>query len=217
MTGRPVVQITCRVAHSADIPPAVLNEVRTLLTTAFDREFDDADWDHTLGGMHVIARQVPDGGAEPAAEATEHTRRPAARPLGSGASRATSPGGSVVGHASVVQRRLVVGGRSLRTGYVEGVGVHPDWQRRGIGDELMTALEPIIRAAYDLGALGATEDGARLYTRHGWRPWRGPLSVMTPTGTVSTPEERGWVHVLTDEPLDLDAELTCDWRDGDAW
>jgi aminoglycoside 2'-N-acetyltransferase I len=126
-------------------------------------------------------------------------------------------GSDVVGHASVVQRRLVVDGRPLRTGYVEGVGVHRDWQRRGIGDEMMTVLERIVRSAYELGALAATEQGAHLYTRHGWRLWRGPLSVMTPTGTVSTPEEAGWVHVLTDEPVDVDAELICDWRDGDVW
>ena len=31
--------------------------------------------------------------------------------------------GELVGHASVVQRRLLHGGRALRTGYVEGVGV----------------------------------------------------------------------------------------------
>ena len=30
--------------------------------------------------------------------------------------------GEVVGHASVVQRRLLHDGRALRTGYVEGVG-----------------------------------------------------------------------------------------------
>jgi aminoglycoside 2'-N-acetyltransferase I len=185
MSSRPLVQIACRVAHTADVSPSALNEVRALLTLVFDGEFEEADWEHSLGGMHVIARHGPD----------------------------------VVGHGSVVQRRLVVGGRSLRTGYVEGVGVHPDWQRRGIGDEIMTALERVIRAAYDIGALGSSEEGVGLYTRHGWRPWRGPLSVMTPTGTVDTPEERGWVYVLADEPLDLDldAELTCDWRDGDVW
>ena len=177
------VRIACRVAHTADVPPAVLGEVRSLLTVVFDGELEDADWDHALGGMHVIARHGPD----------------------------------VVGHASVVQRRLLAGGRALRAGYVEGVGVHPAWQRRGIGGEMMTALERIIGAAYDLGALGSSDEGAGLYAAHGWRPWRGPLSTMTPTGTVATPEEQGWVYVLTDGRLDLDGELVCDWHDGDVW
>ena len=32
-------------------------------------------------------------------------------------------GDALVGHAAVVQRRLLHGGRALRAGYVEGVGV----------------------------------------------------------------------------------------------
>ena len=39
-------------------------------------------------------------------------------------------GDELVGHASVIQRRLLHGGRALRTGYVEGVGVRAD--RRGM-------------------------------------------------------------------------------------
>ena len=41
--------------------------------------------------------------------------------------------GVLVGHASVVQRRLLYQGRALRTGYIEGVGVRADRRRRGIG------------------------------------------------------------------------------------
>jgi aminoglycoside 2'-N-acetyltransferase I len=40
--------------------------------------------------------------------------------------------GELVGHGSVVQRRLH-GGRALRTGYVEGVAVRADRRRRGHG------------------------------------------------------------------------------------
>ena len=48
--------------------------------------------------------------------------------------------GVIVAHGAVVQRRLLHGGRALRTGYVEGVAVRPDRQRRGLGAALMTAL-----------------------------------------------------------------------------
>ena len=60
----------------------------------------------------------------------------------------------------MVQRRLLHGGRALRAGYVEGVGVRADRQRRGHGAALMAALERMIRGAYDLGALGATDAAA---------------------------------------------------------
>ena len=42
-------------------------------------------------------------------------------------------GDELVGHAAVVQRRLLHGGRALRAGYIEGVGVRADSRRRGHG------------------------------------------------------------------------------------
>jgi aminoglycoside 2'-N-acetyltransferase I len=127
-------------------------------------------------------------------------------------------GEEIVGHAAVVQRRLVHGGRALRCGYVEAVGVSAAHRRRGHGAAVMEVAERVIRGAYDLGALGATDDGAALYTRRGWRRWEGPLSALTPKGIVRTPDEDGYVYVLPGElPLDLTGELTCDWRDGDVW
>ncbi|MTD59439.1 GNAT family N-acetyltransferase [Amycolatopsis sp. RM579] len=127
-------------------------------------------------------------------------------------------GPQLVGHASVVQRRLLHGGRALRTGYVEGVGVRPARQRQGFGAAMMAELERVIRAAYDLGALGATDDGAAFYRSRGWLPWRGPSSALTPAGIRPTPDDDGAIHVLPGAaPLVLDAPLTCDWRDGDVW
>ena len=40
---------------------------------------------------------------------------------------------TLIGHAAVIQRRMIYGGRALRTGYVEGVGVRADRQGRGVG------------------------------------------------------------------------------------
>jgi aminoglycoside 2'-N-acetyltransferase I len=126
--------------------------------------------------------------------------------------------GELIAHASVVQRRLVHGGRALRTGYVEGVGVRADRRRRGHASAMMDVLERVVRGAYDLGALGATDDAAGLYAARGWKPWRGPLSSLTPDGIVRTPDEHGAVYVLAaGAPLDLDGALICDWRDGDVW
>lgn len=126
--------------------------------------------------------------------------------------------GELVGHASVVGRRLVHGGQALRTGYVEGVGVRADHRRQGCASALMDALERVIRGGYEVGALAATDDAAPLYAGRGWRLWQGPTWAITPTGPVRTPDEDDCVHVLpVSAPLDRTAPLTCDWRDGDVW
>ncbi len=125
---------------------------------------------------------------------------------------------TLIGHAAVIQRRMIYGGRALRTGYVEGVGVRADRQGRGVGGALMSALETVTRSAYDLGALAATEQAQPMYLAHGWQRWEGRLSALTPSGIVRTAEEEGAVFVLpVAVELDLTAELTCDWRDGDVW
>jgi aminoglycoside 2'-N-acetyltransferase I len=127
-------------------------------------------------------------------------------------------GDALVGHGSVVQRRMLHNGRALRCGYVEGVGVRADQRRRGHGGAVMAALESVIRSAYDLGALGSTELGEPFYRSRGWLAWTGPLSALTPTGLRDTPEEQGAIYVFPGViPLDLSAPLTCDWRDGDVW
>ncbi len=127
-------------------------------------------------------------------------------------------GDEVVGHASVVQRRLLHGGRALRAGYVEGVGVRADRRLRGFGAAMMDALEGVVRGAYELGALGATDEAADFYAARGWDLWLGTTSAITPTGITPTEEVDGCVYVLpVAAPLDLSGELACDWRDGDLW
>jgi aminoglycoside 2'-N-acetyltransferase I len=173
-----------QLAHTADLDPAVLGAARALLVHVFDGDFIDADWEHSLGGMHALVWD----------------------------------GSEVVGHGSVIQRRLLHAGRALRTGYVEGVGVRPDRQGLGLGAALMEALERVVRRAYDLGALGATDEAAAFYAHRGWRLWRGPSSALTPDGVRRTEDEDGALYVLpVADALDLDGELTCDWRDGDVW
>ncbi len=126
--------------------------------------------------------------------------------------------GELIGHASVIQRRLLHGGRSLRTGYIEGVAVRSDRRRRGHGDAMMAVLERIVRSSYHLGALGASRDGARLYTSRGWQLWRGPSAVLSPGGIRRTPSNDGDLYVLpTSVEVDVDGDLTCDWRPGSAW
>ena len=126
--------------------------------------------------------------------------------------------GAIIGHAAVVQRHLLYRESSLRCGYVEGVAVREDWRGQGLASALMDAVEQVLRGAYRLGALSASEAGRNLYTSRGWLPWRGPTSVLGPTGVVRTPDDDGSIFVL---PVSVDVDtgetLTCDWRDGDVW
>jgi aminoglycoside 2'-N-acetyltransferase I len=126
--------------------------------------------------------------------------------------------GAVAGHTAVIQRRLLHGGQALRAGYVEGVAVRADRRRQGLATAMMTALERIIRSAYDLGALGATDEAVPFYTGRGWQAWPGRCAALTPAGVLPTPDEEGAVFVLPcDVPLEMSGELICDWRDGDVW
>jgi aminoglycoside 2'-N-acetyltransferase I len=126
--------------------------------------------------------------------------------------------GQLVGHAALVQRRLLHAGRVLRAGYVEGVAVLEGSRRRGHGAAMMAALEQVARGAYDVAALGSTDEGEALYGARGWVRWRGPTSALTPGGVLRTPDDDGGVWVLPlGAALDVDGELTCDWREGDVW
>jgi len=126
--------------------------------------------------------------------------------------------GELTGHGSVVRRRLLHAGRALRTGYVEGVAVREDRRRQGHGAAMMSALERVVRSAYELGALGASVECGRLYTSRGWQLWRGPSSAMTPDGIRRTADKDGSIYVLpVAAPVDVSGELVCDWRHGALW
>lgn len=127
-------------------------------------------------------------------------------------------GGVPIAHAAVVQRELHVGGRPLRTGYVEAVGTAPDRQGAGYGSTVMADATAYIRDHFELGALGTGRHA--FYERLGWLTWRGPSFVRTTDGDRPTPDEDGYIMVLptaTSPPLDLTASISCEWRPGDVW
>ncbi|MET9736092.1 GNAT family N-acetyltransferase [Streptomyces sp. NPDC006458] len=121
-------------------------------------------------------------------------------------------------HGAVVMRRVRLGGRWLRTGYVEGVAVRRDARRTGLGGRVMDALEGVVSRAYDLGALSASDEGALLYESRGWRAWSGPIRALGPGGPVRLPDEEGSTYVwpVPAAAADPDAELLFDWRDGEV-
>lgn len=177
---------TARLVHTSDLDFETREDARRMVVEAFGGDFTDADWEHTLGGMHALI--------------CRH--------------------GALIAHAAVVQRRLLYRDTALRCGYVEGVAVREDWRGQGLAIALMDAVEQVLRGAYQLGALSSTDAGRRIYAARGWLPWQGPTSVLAPAGVTRTPEDDRTLFVLpidADLQLDLTAEITCDWRDGDVW
>ncbi|MEV0125172.1 GNAT family N-acetyltransferase [Streptomyces sp. NPDC050703] len=123
--------------------------------------------------------------------------------------------GALLAHGSVTQRRVLHDGRSLRVGYVEAVAVRPDRRRQGLGGRVMGALEHVIDRAYDLGALSASDEGARLYLGRGWAEWKGAVGTLGPRGPVVLPDEEP--PLLWGADLDPAHGLFIDWRDGDVY
>ena len=126
--------------------------------------------------------------------------------------------GEIVAHASVVERTLHVGGLPLRTGYVEAVATAPARQNAGFGSVVMADATAMIRERFELGCLGTGRQS--FYERLGWQTWRGPSFVRTANGLVPTPDDDGYLMVLStpsSPPLDLTASISCEWRPGDVW
>ena len=48
------------VLHTAQLDPAVLRAARRLVDDAFGGGFEDADWEHALGGMHALVHDGAD-------------------------------------------------------------------------------------------------------------------------------------------------------------
>ncbi|MFE6489881.1 GNAT family N-acetyltransferase [Streptomyces sp. NPDC057757] len=174
-----------RTAHTADLTAAELDAAHALLDDAFEGNFSDEDWDHGLGGVHVLVRDER----------------------------------GLAAHGSVIQRRVLHRGRSLRVGYVEAVGVRLDVRRTGLGGRVMAELERVVDAAYGLGALSASDEGAALYLARGWQRWPGRVCALAPEGVVHLPDEEGAVFVRPAPDtgaLDAAYDLVFDWRDGDV-
>ncbi|MFT4088472.1 MAG: GNAT family N-acetyltransferase [Gordonia sp. (in: high G+C Gram-positive bacteria)] len=190
--------IRVRLCRSPELSAAELVELRSMLDAAFAGDFSDTDFDHALGGVHVLVNDAEAG-----------------------------TGASIVGHASVVERTLTVDdadavsvGEDLRIGYVEGVAVADSHRRRGIGGLVMGCIEREIDASYEMGVLAASDAGMALYTSRGWTSWTGQLAARTDDGVQPTPGERGailiWRTARTND-VDVARRLVVDQRPGSAW
>ena len=127
--------------------------------------------------------------------------------------------GEVAGHGSVVVRELTAGDTTLRTGYVEAVATAVARRRLGVASAVMTEVERLVTAGFDLGALSSSRQAVRMYAGRGWQRWTGPVAATTPEGVVDSPGEAVFVLPTQATPpgLDTTGPLVCDWRSGDPW
>lgn len=197
--------------HSHTLGPGAVREVHTarLIHTAdLDAETRDDAHRMVVDAFRTAGEADPDGAFGDAD--WEHA-------LG-GMHALIGYRGAIIAHGAVVQRRLLYRGTALRCGYIEAVAVREDWRGQGLATAVMDALEQVLRGAYQLGALGASEAGVALYLPRGWQQWTGPTSVLAPAGLTRTPDDDGGVYVLPiSVDLDTSDDLACDWRDGDVW
>jgi aminoglycoside 2'-N-acetyltransferase I len=126
--------------------------------------------------------------------------------------------GRPISHAAVVPRMLEVGGRPMRTGYVEGVATTIGRHGEGLGTLVMAGVMEELRAQFDLGALSTDRPG--FYERLGWERWQGPTFVRGRGVIERTEDEDDGILVLRFGPsrdVDLGAPLVCEARSGDDW
>jgi aminoglycoside 2'-N-acetyltransferase I len=127
--------------------------------------------------------------------------------------------GELVGHAAWVTRWLQQDdGPLLRTAYVEAVATAPAHQRKGYASATMRQLHAHIAAqGFDLG--GLSPFSVDYYARLGWERWRGPLAIRSETGLQPSPsDECVMILRLPKTPaLNLDAQLSAEWRRGELW
>ena len=100
------------VIESQDLNHVRLAELRLLLEAAFPNQFSDSDWEHTMGGHHIVL--TIDGAMAAHVAVVERTLHAAGRPIRTGyvESVATLPEFQNGGHGSNVMRTA--------TGFIRG-------------------------------------------------------------------------------------------------
>lgn len=128
-------------------------------------------------------------------------------------------GERVIGHASVIPRRIRFGDQPWRTvGYVEAVAVDPERQGEGIGRRMMQLLRVEIASRFAI-ALLSTGRAARFYESLGWERWLGLAYTRTSDGVVPNGRQSGLMILRLDRSVvpDVSVAVTCEDRPGRTW
>ncbi|MFF9181007.1 GNAT family N-acetyltransferase [Streptomyces misionensis] len=175
-----------RLAHTADLSPDELTAARALLDDAFEGDFADEDWDHGLGGMHVLIHDA--AGLAAHGSVVMRRVRQAGRWLRTGYVEAVAVRADV--------RRTGLGGRVMAE--LERV--------------IERAYDLGALAASEDGALLYTARGWRQWEGqvHALSPEHGIVRLRDDEGFVYV-----WPPTLA-KALDPAGALVFDWRDGDV-
>lgn len=145
---------------SADLTPTEIAALRDLLWTAFppgEEGFTEDDWDHALGGTHVILEV--DGRIAAHASVVERELHVANRPLRTGyvEAVATDPALQGRGHGTIVMRDASA---YIRDGFALGglgTGAHHFYERLGWvtwrGPTSVRTRDGLVRTADDDGSI----------------------------------------------------------------
>jgi aminoglycoside 2'-N-acetyltransferase I len=122
-----------RRAATAELAPEELAALRRLVSGAFEGRFDEHDWDHTLGGVHVLA--VEDDGVAAHGAVVGRTLVAGGRALRTGYVEGVATRGDRRGRglATLVLREI---GRVIEEAYelgalADGTGIPGFYQRLG--------------------------------------------------------------------------------------
>ncbi|GAP09476.1 predicted acetyltransferase [Bellilinea caldifistulae] len=125
--------------------------------------------------------------------------------------------GLLASHALWVTRDLQVGNSPLlRTAYIEALATDPAYRGRGFATAIMKRVADEIQD-YELAALSPSS--VAFYERLGWELWHGPLFIRTQTDLLPSPDQEQVMILRLPKtpPLDLNAPLSAEWREGELW
>jgi len=126
-------------------------------------------------------------------------------------------GEKLVCHALLITRFLEPEGLpQLQTAYVEAVATHPNYRCRGFASAIMRKL---VEEIQDFDIAGLAPFSVDYYAKLGWKLWRGAMFERKDDVLIASDlSERVMIYRLPKTPLlDLDAEISIEWRVGEVW
>ena len=180
---------TARLIHTSDLDAETLQHAQALLVEAYGGAFTDADWEHTLGGMHALIAQRGTLIAHGAVVQRRLIYHGTALRCGyvEGVAVQEHWRGQGLGHAVMdALEQVIRGAYQLGALSASGAGetlYRPRGWLRWPGPTSVLTPDGVVRTPDDDGTV-----------------------FVLPVGVLPVGVE-----------LETGADLLCDWRDGDVW